>query len=529
MKCTIKSTARALSLLLALVLLAGCSSVTPAATPTPEVTATPERHKTDDVLRIPMPAQVTEFDPLNVKYRMMLDVYGLIYDSFVRIDAERRVEPDVAQSWKFDTDTGVWAFTLQRGIRWQGDNRELNAYDVTYTLDRIMNENTIYTEAVKEEVAAYRVVDLYQVEITPKHEGLMLLYALDFPVVAKDSKAAGFTGLAGTGPYAVGGTTKSEGRQVLQLARSESSWRTKPEIARIECVAVTNEQDAFALYGSGRLDAMSVPCTFPSTFIQLGQTEKARYLTDTYEFLAVNHLHSALGRLPVRQAISYAVNTRSIIAQVYENAGVASDTPILPDSWLDRDDKMNYDFDLTRAEQLLEKDGWTDENGDGVRERGGEKLSVTILTERNETNRTHQTAADLIARMLEKAGIRAQVEAVSHTAFGTRLKEGSYDLALCSLSVGYSPDISDVFAAEAFAGCGYSFSQEKILIERLRAVREEEEFAALYSELQNGMLDRLPFIGLFFSADTFLYKDMNVTDGLVAGDVYRTIGEWTFR
>ncbi len=80
--------------------------------------------------------------------------------------------------------------------------------------------------------------------------------------------------------------------------------------------------------------------------------------------------HPSLGDLRVRQAIAHGIDYDYIIQDVMEGDVAPSSSPF-EYGWYKCEMERPYPYDPAKAQQLLDEAGWTDENGDGIRECHG--------------------------------------------------------------------------------------------------------------------------------------------------------------
>jgi peptide/nickel transport system substrate-binding protein len=80
--------------------------------------------------------------------------------------------------------------------------------------------------------------------------------------------------------------------------------------------------------------------------------------------------HPSLGDLRVRQAIAHGINYDYIINDVMDGDVDPSNNPF-EYGWYECDVARRYPYDPENAKSLLEEAGWTDTNGDGIRECNG--------------------------------------------------------------------------------------------------------------------------------------------------------------
>ena len=69
-----------------------------------------------------------------------------------------------------------------------------------------------------------------------------------------------------------------------------------------------------------------------------------------------------------------------IIDRSLDGQGVIANSPLLPSSWAYDRYVKQYTPDVEAAKALLAKAGWTDANGDGVLEKGGQKMQFALMS-----------------------------------------------------------------------------------------------------------------------------------------------------
>jgi len=139
----------------------------------------------DNILRIVTNADVSKLDP-HLAYEFdTWPATGLFYVGLVRLAEPFEPEPGLAESWTVSDDGLTYTFVLREGLKFS-DGSDLNAEDVKYSFERLLNPETASptaymfeaitgTEAFQngeaDEVTGIRIVDDLTVEFT-----------LDFPV-----------------------------------------------------------------------------------------------------------------------------------------------------------------------------------------------------------------------------------------------------------------------------------------------------------------------------------------------------------
>ena len=61
-----------------------------------------------------------------------------MFDRLVERDAQARLRPMLAESWRAVSNRRVWEFKLRAGVTWH-DGRPFTADDVVFTIERVPN------------------------------------------------------------------------------------------------------------------------------------------------------------------------------------------------------------------------------------------------------------------------------------------------------------------------------------------------------------------------------------------------------
>jgi peptide/nickel transport system substrate-binding protein len=110
-----------------------------------------------------------------------------------------------------------------------------------------------------------------------------------------------------------------------------------------------------------------------------------------------------------RQAISYAIDRKSIVRNILRNLGypLASEHTLNP-GFFQYDGFEPYPYDLAKAKALLAEMGLKDRNGDGrLKDTDGNEIAFTINT--NSGNTTREDTANFIRTDLSKLGMKVNV------------------------------------------------------------------------------------------------------------------------
>src|SRR5690606_33930412 len=90
-----------------------------------------------------------------------------------------------------------------------------------------------------------------------------------------------------------------------------------------------------------------------------------RYPSNEFEFIAFNLSNDILKETEIRKAIAYTVDRTKIINDIMPGEAVASEFPVIPDTWMYDTNVISNEVSLEKARALISESGW-EENRNGV-------------------------------------------------------------------------------------------------------------------------------------------------------------------
>ncbi|NLX71222.1 MAG: peptide ABC transporter substrate-binding protein [Clostridiales bacterium] len=497
-------------------------------------------------LIIPIPVPDT-FNPLLTRSRDMINFFGLIFEGLFEYDENMRPQPCLVESWEVDEEGKLWRFHLRKDIKFH-DGSILTGEDVVFTFIALQqgNLNSFFQKGIvgndniqKVEVDLFDIYTINVHLLTPANN---ILDIMTFPVLPKEIYQSDAymlqkkedTGLipVGTGPYRVDEVMMDDG--YIRLVRNSEWWGKQPYIDSILAKIYRDEMQVRQAFRNGEVDLLDITSAITNPYLLDDSTRNYRYLTRNYEFLAFNLNHSILGDVNIRKAIAYALQRKDIIFRVYLNNAEAVDVPIPSDSWLYDGNTRIYDFEQEKAIKLLEEAGWTDSDGDGIREKDFDsktvELKFTIMT--NAENSIRKDVVELIAQQLQEIGIGVQSRIVPWEEFETSLMDGNFEIVLTGYYLDIFPDLDFIFHSK-FIGDGLNnFIRNRdeeldMLLDEAAGIYQYDRLPESYSRIQKRIVEQLPVISLYFQ--TAYLMTSNRVYGVEAPrelNIYRNIEDW---
>jgi peptide/nickel transport system substrate-binding protein len=147
--------------------------------------------------------------------------------------------------------------------------------------------------------------------------------------------------------------------------------------------------------------------------IEMNMTDPSPDLPEG-ERATVAHPHPILSDLRVRKALSMAID-RALLTEIgYGQAGTPTCNLVPAPAIYASDNTDCMTQDIEGAKALLEEAGWTDSDGDGVRDKDGKKLALLFQTS---TNAVRQDFQALIKDWWQQIGVETELRNVNSSVF----------------------------------------------------------------------------------------------------------------
>lgn len=507
-------------------------------------------------------------NPLLKNDKYMYNFNKLIFEGLFDIDSNFQVNNVLAESYSFESGGLVLNIKLKENVKWH-DGEYFTSEDVKFTIDTIKygmsNQSLVGSLAdfiVSSEALKYlkeaRIIDEYNITLTFDRVYGDVLEGLVFPIIpkhifqrGKNIKIAYSNALVdenykpiGTGPYKEFQTNKLKN---VTLEIFQDYWGNKPYISKVIGKALKDEELAVTSFETGQTDlATSIGIDWEK-YAQNKKVEIYEYPSNRYEFLGFNFrdgIFTGEKGKALRKAIAYAIDRQSIIQKVYLGHATRNDVPIHPESWLLSDESNSYGYNVNKARQIIESAGWKDIDGDGFFEDAdGNKLTIKLTT--NSFNELRRETANIIAENLTDLGINVvkdyseskqenlteEDRAAQWEALMQKLYTGSFEMVLLGWELSYIPDLSFAFHSSQIDGgmnfIGYNNVKMDELLLRIQNTFRPEDKKRLYEQVQDLIIDDLPYVSLYFInssilANSKVYGEVAPTEF----NMYNKISEW---
>lgn len=378
---------------------------------------------------------------------------SLVIEPLGRYDPDGALVPYLAEEIPTVENGGVAAdlksitWKLKSGLKWS-DGSPVTSADVKFTADYCMHPEGGCAQLAKfEGVTAVDIIDDLTVRVSfsePKPNPYGPFMGGQSPIIqaaqfadctgakAPECTDANF-GPIGTGPFVVdefrpndvitmsanpnyrdpakpafasltfkgGGDATAAGRAVLETGEFDYAWNLQLAPDVLARMAEGGKGKPIAAFGS-LVERLEMNMTDPSP--DLPPDERA----------TAKHPHPILSDMRVRKALSMAIDRELLVEVGYGQAGrpTCNLVPAPARYASDNTDCMTQDIEGAKA--LLEEAGWSDSDGDGVRDKDGRKLSLLYQTS---TNAVRQDFQALIKQWWEEIGVETELRNINASVF----------------------------------------------------------------------------------------------------------------
>ncbi|MFQ5747168.1 MAG: ABC transporter substrate-binding protein [Gemmatimonadota bacterium] len=255
---------------------------------------------------------------------------------------------------------------------------------------------------------------------------------------ARDPSAA--AGLVVSGPFRLQEWTPGDR---FVLGRNEEGT-VSPRLDRVVFRVLPDETTRLAALRSGEIDLAQVNSFGAARRLAEDPGVRLAAMPQRgYDYIAWNPgAFPAFAERDVRRALSLAIDRAEVI-RATDMEGFAVEAygpygPLFTDLAPQPPDGVVHD--AAEAGRLLTAAGWTDGDGDGVREKKGDELRFELITAAG--NERRERAAQIIQRQLAEVGVAVTVRTQEFASLFGRAQKRDYEAALLGWQVGLDPDIS---------------------------------------------------------------------------------------
>lgn len=337
------------------------------------------------------------------------------------------IEPWVATEWTVNADATEYTFELRDDVTFS-DGTVVDAAAVAKNFDTYGLGDTELGLTVSEAINNYassEVVDADTVTFrfsapapgflqatSTINSGLLSPETLDRTL--EDFGAGSSTEIVGSGPFVV--TEEEIGTSLHLEARDDYDWappsfehQGRAYLDAIDLVVAPEDSVRIGSLLAGQADVIRYVQAFDEAQVSgAGFEIIAAPTRGVNNSIGLRFTNPLLSDLKVRQALVHGVDAQEVVDTIFtENYPVAT-SQLASTAAGYTDESKSLAFDPALSEQLLDEAGWQ-VGADGVREKNGERLSLTVYEAKPQP--LSKQTLELVSQQLAKIGVELNVKA----------------------------------------------------------------------------------------------------------------------
>ncbi|MEJ1159794.1 ABC transporter substrate-binding protein [Prosthecomicrobium sp. N25] len=358
-----------------------------------------------------------------------------------------RILPGLAERWSVSEDGRTYTFELRRNVKFHSNaaftpTRPMNADDVLFSLNRQWKEDHPYHRvsgarydyfkdlAMPELLESIDKIDEYTVRIRLKQPNAPFLanLAMSFNVIQSAEYADKLLKLGkpeqldldpiGTGPWSFVSFQKDV---AVRYRVFPEHWAGAMPIDTLVFSITPNPAVRLTKLKAGECHVMAFPN--PADLKKIEQDPALRLLK--LEGLNVGYMSLNTARPPfddvrVRRAVNMAIDKKTIVSAVYQDAGTPAKNPIPPTLWSYNDAVQDYPYDPEAARRLLAEAGHP----------AGFETDLWYMPVSRPYNPNGKRIAELIQADLARVGIRLRLVTEEWSVYRSKIQAGEASMAL---------------------------------------------------------------------------------------------------
>jgi len=434
---------------------------------------------------------------------------------------DNSIVPSIAKSWHITRDEKMITFYLRKDVQFHHTDyftptRNLNADDVLFSFNRILNKNHPYhfvsggkypffqTVKFKSLVNYVEKINDYTIRFKLNHPDSSFLtnLATDFSVILSaeyadflaknNNKAFIDSHPIGTGPFKL---KDFRSGSFIRFYRNENYWQHSVQLDQLVFDITPLNTSRLTKLLAKECDVISYPIAH-NKIVQHKDFNLDSVTSFNVGYLGFNVTSPPFDNILVRKAISHAINFQAIINIIYSDQAQLAKSLLPESSWAHTDNSAEREYSLKLAKSLMKIAGFSE----------GFTMDLWAMPIQRSYNPNALKMAKLIQQDLKHIGIKVNIISYEWNTFLRRLSLGEHDAVLLGWSADH-PDPDNFFTpllscAARFTSGNRTFwcnkEYDKLLAKALATtnLKQRKEYYAKALAIVN---DELPLIPIAHS------------------------------
>jgi len=476
------------------------------------------------------------------------DLTSLIYSGLLKATPQGNLIPDLVESYNISEDGFAYVFTLKDNIFFH-DGHPITTEDIEFTIKSTQNDVIKSPKRANWEGVEIKRLNEKEIQFILNQPYSPFLENLTIGILPKhiwekvSSEQFAFSQNniepIGSGPYKLENIKRSSnGAPEKYILKSFENYSFgEPYISKIEFKLYPDEEVLLLKYQKREVENIS--SISPEKVPSISKEEKNQILTiplpRIFGVFFNQDEATVLTNKEVRSALSLSVNRKEIIENIFDNYGIAIDSPVPSES--------KYYFEkevqttgIEAAQELLKKNNWKI-NEDGIWEKlTREETSLLSFSISTADTPELKAVATNLKENWEKMGAKVTLKIFEMGDLNQNvIRPRKYDTLLFGEVIGRDMDLFAFWHSSQRNDPGlniamYANITTDALLEQIRVTTDEETKKEKFETFQKEISNDQPAI--FIYSPEFIYitseniKNIKVEQLTVPSERFLNINEW---
>lgn len=485
---------------------------------------TPKRGGTLTMLQFTNPAALCTIATTSAATAI---VHSKIFDSLLEFEGpDLKPKPGIAESWSLSDDKLTWTFKLRKGVKFH-DGQPMTSADVKYSMEAVVGKfhsrgsklmklvNSV--ETPDDHTVVFKLkspVPFFLSAFQPGEAPIMPRHILEAQAL-KDKTAIRQSPFmqnpVGTGPFKL--VEFKKGSHII-LERNPHYWvKDRPYLDKIVYRILPDDTARVIAMEKGEADVATYG-NVPEVEIQ--RLEKLAHIKATSEGMeaigpvanfTLNLRNKYLSNIKVRQALNFALDRKIIANVIWYGQARPTVTPFFPGSAYYNDKLPQYEYNLDKANKLLDEAGF---------KRGADGNRFELKIDFIPYGATWQRLAEYSKQQLKKIGVDSDIRSLDFAGWNkATFTDWDFDMTATFGNGYYDPVIgiaryyvtSSIIKGASFTNAsGWSNPEVDKLFEQAAVETDEGKRKQMFFKIQEYMYNELPHLPLVAMPTVTMYN-----------------------
>ena len=314
------------------------------------------------------------------------DLVEILFSGLLKYDDQGKIVEELAENYQIGDEGKTYEFQLKENIFWQ-DGEKITSEDIIFTLGLVQSPyyrsplriewSGVRIEALAEKKVAFYLQKPYssfletiaRLKILPKHI-FKDIPAENFPWTLTSKEY-----LQGSGPFKVKTIKENNSGYIEEiiLERNERFFDQVPFIKKLSLYFYESLDDLLKAARVGEIDGFSISEPKYLKVLEKEGFNAYKISLPRYFALFFNLKNPGILNEKIREALSYGLDKKEILDKIFLGEGQIINSPILADYYNNNSPVEPSEFNLEKAKEILEKEGFKENPETGKREKSVSK------------------------------------------------------------------------------------------------------------------------------------------------------------